>query len=496
IVRDDSSKIKSDSLKVLKIHHHLYGIEEIDAPNLVSLDYMGNQIPELKMARESSQLEHSKITLLCRSSNAAWFCKLKKLLSNSSSSSKVTLQFFNCTEISMTDLQMDHIGSIPRLDVLDVYCLDQTMECPTFVDALLWSCHPRKLKLVSNIIGTITHFIDRLVYMKNSSHSTFHRSTPWHSQLKEIKAFDGKNQPLQLRNLHDEPIKSTSSSFVEVKVGHEGDKAGMIDQHLDEHESELDVISIVGMPGLGKTTLANKVYNNTLVAGDHFNVPAWCIISQKYNKSKVLREILQQVTGSEGIESEDDCVKSYKEHYSIKGDMLIACFPKVKRGNRIILTSRSSQYVVGHQIVEKCKCLPLTVVLITGVIVRLWMAEGLVDHDIRSKKSLEEATQKATRMSILSKTWLQEWFTLPNLEFTINCWEGNINTINTTMERYRKENIPIQKFELLELFANSHEDFPLIDKWLDVALQNGVKDLYLNFTSYPVPILTILAAKT
>ncbi|WMV47494.1 hypothetical protein MTR67_040879 [Solanum verrucosum] len=164
-------KIKSDSLKVLKIHH-LYGIEEIDAPNLVSLDYMGNQIPELKMARESSQLEHSKITILCRSSNAAWFC-------------------------------------------------------------------------------------------------------------------------------------------------HEGDKARMIDQLLDEHESELDVISIVVMPGLGKTTLANKVYNNTLVAS-HFNVPAWCIISQKYNKSKVLREILQQFTGSEGIESEDDFVKSYKEHYWIK----------------------------------------------------------------------------------------------------------------------------------------------------------------------------------
>uniref|UniRef100_M0ZWU1 Hero resistance protein n=1 Tax=Solanum tuberosum TaxID=4113 RepID=M0ZWU1_SOLTU len=220
-------KIKSDSLKVLKIHQ-LYAIEEIDAPNLVSLDYMGNQIPELKMARESSQLEHSKITLLCRSSNAAWFCKLKKLLSNSSSSSKVTLQFFNCTEISMTDLQMDHI------------------------------------------------------------------------------------------DLYDKPIESTSSSFVEVTVGHEGDKARMIDQLLDEHESKLDVISIVGMPGLGKTTLAKKVYNNTLVAS-HFNVRAWCIISQKYNKSKVLREILQQVTGSEGKESEDDFAENYEEYYSIKG---------------------------------------------------------------------------------------------------------------------------------------------------------------------------------
>ncbi|XP_069152474.1 putative late blight resistance protein homolog R1B-16 [Solanum lycopersicum] len=91
--------------------------------------------------------------------------------------------------------------------------------------------------------------------------------------------------------------------------------------------------------------------------------------------------------------------------------MLIACFPKVKRGNRIILTSRSSKVglqvkchsdplrlqlltpekswdlfvkkvfgdkgscpaelsKVGHQIVEKCKGLPLAIVLIAGVIVR------------------------------------------------------------------------------------------------------------------------------
>ncbi|WMV23003.1 hypothetical protein MTR67_016388 [Solanum verrucosum] len=182
--------------------------------------------------------------------------------------------------------------------------------------------------------------------------------------------------------------------------------------------------------------------------------------------------------------------------------MLIACFPKIERGNRTILTSRISKVGsqvkcrtdphhlqvltpekswdlfekrvfgkgscpdelsdIGHQIVEKCRGLPLTVVLIAGVIVRvrkgkekekglwlkiqhnldsfisaninlqmmkvmqlsydhlpyhlkplllyfarsrkskrtpvsklmqLWMAEGLVDHDIPSKSSLDEATQ-------------------------------------------------------------------------------------------------------
>ncbi|KAK4732156.1 hypothetical protein R3W88_025144 [Solanum pinnatisectum] len=189
-------KIKSDSLKVLKIHH--CGIEEIDAPNLVSLDYVGNQIPELnKIAGESNQLENSKIRLGCINNNlnAAWFCKLRKFLSNSSSWSHVSLKFMNCCEIKMKDLQMDHIGSTPWVDVLNVNI--QWMN-QNFVDALLWSCHPRRLNLLSNITPTITHFIDRLVFMKNSSHSTSHRSLPWHSQLKEIKAFDGKNQSLQL----------------------------------------------------------------------------------------------------------------------------------------------------------------------------------------------------------------------------------------------------------------------------------------------------------
>ncbi|KAH0681842.1 hypothetical protein KY289_019594 [Solanum tuberosum] len=231
------------------------------------------------------------------------------------------------------------------------------------------------------------------------------------------------DEPLDAKS-SNEPIESTSSTFVEVTVGHEEDEARIIGQLLDEHESELDVISIVGMPGLGKTTLANKVYNDTLVAS-HFNVRAKCTVSQKYNKSNVLREILQQVTGSDVKDSEDDLADKLRralldKRYLIvlddvwdiaTGEMLMACFPKVERGNRIILTSRSSEVGlkvkcrsdplhlqlltpkkswelfekmvfrkgscpaelsdIGHQIVKKCKGLPLALVLIAGVIVRV-----------------------------------------------------------------------------------------------------------------------------
>ncbi|PHT66439.1 hypothetical protein T459_30864 [Capsicum annuum] len=52
----------SKFLKVLKICY-CEGIRDIDSSNLVSLKYTGFQIPELKMASESSKLKHSKFIL-------------------------------------------------------------------------------------------------------------------------------------------------------------------------------------------------------------------------------------------------------------------------------------------------------------------------------------------------------------------------------------------------------------------------------------------------
>ncbi|KAG5587027.1 hypothetical protein H5410_047461, partial [Solanum commersonii] len=181
----------------------LSDICDIDAPNLVSLDYTGSEIPELNIARESSQLKNSKIILHCiYSINTAWFCELRKFLSNLSSWSEVNLCLLKCDEINMTDMQMDHRGSTGWVDVLNLNMLmmNQIIESPTFVDALLWSCHPGRLNLISIDIETVTRLIDHLMCMKNSSHSTSHGSTPWNNQLKEIKVFDVKNQSLQLES--------------------------------------------------------------------------------------------------------------------------------------------------------------------------------------------------------------------------------------------------------------------------------------------------------
>ncbi|KAM3325342.1 hypothetical protein P3S67_000467 [Capsicum chacoense] len=90
----------------------------------------------------------------------------------------------------MNHLQQHHSIAICHVAVLDVYIISchDLMPCPSFVDALLWSCHSRRLNVLSSV-EMITCFMDRLIFVKNSSHSTSHESQSCHSQLKEVKAY-------------------------------------------------------------------------------------------------------------------------------------------------------------------------------------------------------------------------------------------------------------------------------------------------------------------
>ncbi|MCE3217056.1 hypothetical protein HAX54_010198 [Datura stramonium] len=66
-------------------------------------------------------------------------------------------------------------------------------------------------------------------------------------------------------------------------------------QRLTGGTKERDVISIVGMGGLGKATLAKRCTTTRSIA-DHFDIGAFCTISQRYSIRKLLAEILKQVT--------------------------------------------------------------------------------------------------------------------------------------------------------------------------------------------------------
>ncbi|KAG5588585.1 hypothetical protein H5410_049019, partial [Solanum commersonii] len=106
--------------------------------------------------------------------------------------------------------------------------------------------------------------------------------------------------------------------------------------------------------------------------------------------------------------------------------------------------------------------------------------------------------KEATKITIISKTWLQAWLTLPDLKFTTYYLNRNTNIVDNIMERYRDGKIPIQKFELSYFVHYTSDFFHLIDKWLDIAFQNGVENLIFRVhvsRSYCWSIFKIMAAK-
>ncbi|XP_027169325.1 disease susceptibility protein LOV1-like [Coffea eugenioides] len=122
------------------------------------------------------------------------------------------------------------------------------------------------------------------------------------------------------------------------------------------------VVSIIGMGGAGKTTLATKVYNHADVR-ERFNCRAWVCVSSSYDYKKMLRAIIKQlnpITNKlldmlEKMEEEDLERRLYQDlqdkcYLVVLDDvwevaawdcLARRAFPDVGTSSRVLLTSRN-----------------------------------------------------------------------------------------------------------------------------------------------------------
>ncbi|XP_019056038.1 PREDICTED: putative disease resistance RPP13-like protein 1 [Nelumbo nucifera] len=109
----------------------------------------------------------------------------------------------------------------------------------------------------------------------------------------------GLQEGVGAESVRVEQRRPTSSLLNESLVyGREEDKAKIIKLLLsDEHNHNgALVIPIVGMPGVGKTTLAQLVYNGDSVK-QYFDLKAWVYVSEGYNMLTLTKAILESATG-------------------------------------------------------------------------------------------------------------------------------------------------------------------------------------------------------
>ncbi|XP_030509590.2 putative disease resistance RPP13-like protein 1 isoform X1 [Cannabis sativa] len=214
--------------------------------------------------------------------------------------------------------------------------------------------------------------------------------------------------------------------------GREGDKENIVKLLLSDGDDfgghKISVVSIVGMGGIGKTTLAQSVYYDTNVQ-EHFDLKAWVTVSDDFDVFKLTKVILEAITKTtcgarEQHQLQNDLQNAltgkkffivlddvWNENYLL-WDSLKSSFEFGQQGSKIIVTTRNKDIAlmmktpnvepyelgeicdencwklftehidtdagsrgvhpdmdeIGKQIVKKCKGLPLAVKSMAGLL--------------------------------------------------------------------------------------------------------------------------------
>ncbi|KDP29947.1 hypothetical protein JCGZ_18516 [Jatropha curcas] len=188
------------------------------------------------------------------------------------------------------------------------------------------------------------------------------------SKLQKIKAKVHEVSERSKRYGFDQLDEGRTGNVFGDPWQHYGESSSFVDEDeqllgwLTEEEPRRTVISIVGMGGLGKTTLVTRVYNNQIIKR-MFDCWAWISVSQTYGIEDLLRSMIKEIFDKTQVPIPNNLGSIYyrqllqmlidhlhqKRYVIVLDDVwsidlwskIRGAFPNNKCGSRIILTTRN-----------------------------------------------------------------------------------------------------------------------------------------------------------
>ncbi|KAK4402487.1 putative late blight resistance proteinR1B-14 [Sesamum angolense] len=145
---------------------------------------------------------------------------------------------------------------------------------------------------------------------------------------------------------------------------------------LTDNSNRLEIVSVVGMGGIGKTTLTKEVYVDPSIV-NYFERSVFVSVGPKYKMMEILQAILDQISPAiDKTHAGSDRDLAMYVHRGLKNrkylivlddiwdtqvmDALISSFPDDENGSRIMLTTRIEEVAHCATLTTRGRCQPKT----------------------------------------------------------------------------------------------------------------------------------------
>ncbi|GMP78388.1 hypothetical protein CsSME_00034318 [Camellia sinensis var. sinensis] len=195
---------------------------------------------------------------------------------------------------------------------------------------------------VMKVANWIRDVIDEhiLVLVKHPRHWFFHQFL----SLTTFLEHNNHNSCITRKLWHETQVGYLYKEDDEI-IGIESPEYELIGRLLAKEDQSQAVISVVGMRGIGKTTLVKNVYNSQEVAA-HFDYKVWVFVSQSYKLEELLKTMIEQLSRNNlrGYLYEKKYVIVFDDVWQIGfwGSIRHA-LPQNSKGSRVIITTCNEQ---------------------------------------------------------------------------------------------------------------------------------------------------------